>query len=66
MPEVVKYGRCEPENMERALEALRNRDVALNAAITCILFEQIPNTTLRWGKLFCSVKHSSYCRREIG
>jgi hypothetical protein len=22
MPEVVKKGRCEPENMERALEAL--------------------------------------------
>ena len=32
IPEVLKYGRCEPENMERALEALQNRDVTLNAA----------------------------------
>jgi hypothetical protein len=31
IPEVVKYGRCEPENMEIALEALRNSDVGLNA-----------------------------------
>jgi hypothetical protein len=26
MPEVVKYGRCESENMERALETIQNRD----------------------------------------
>jgi hypothetical protein len=32
MPEVVKYGRCEPENMETVLEALRKRDVDLSAA----------------------------------
>jgi len=32
MPEVITYGRCEPENMEIALEALRNGDIGLNAA----------------------------------
>ena len=32
MPEVVKYGRCEPQNMEIAFEALRNGDIGLNAA----------------------------------
>jgi hypothetical protein len=32
MPEVVKYGRCEPYNLEIALEALRNGHIALNAA----------------------------------
>jgi hypothetical protein len=31
-PEVIKYGRCEPENMERALEAVRKTDVGVNAA----------------------------------
>ena len=32
MPKVVKYRRCEPENMEIALEALRNGYTVLNAA----------------------------------
>jgi len=32
MPKVVKYGRCEPENMKIALEALRNGDIGLSAA----------------------------------
>jgi hypothetical protein len=32
MLKVVKCGRCEPVNMEIALEALRNGDVGLNAA----------------------------------
>jgi hypothetical protein len=32
MPKVVKYGRCEPDNMEIALEALLNGDIGLNAA----------------------------------
>jgi hypothetical protein len=32
MPEVVKYGRCEPSNMEITLEALRYSDIGLNAA----------------------------------
>jgi hypothetical protein len=32
MPKVVKYGKCEPENMRIALEALRNGYVGLNAA----------------------------------
>ena len=31
MPEVVKYGRCEPENIEIALEALKNGDIGLSA-----------------------------------
>jgi hypothetical protein len=29
---VVKYGRREPENVERALEAFRNGGIGLNAA----------------------------------
>jgi hypothetical protein len=32
MPKVVKYGKCEPENMKVALEALINSNVGLNAA----------------------------------
>jgi hypothetical protein len=32
MPEVVKYGRCVPEDIEIALETLRNGDICLNAA----------------------------------
>jgi hypothetical protein len=32
MPKVVKYGRCGPGNMEISLEAVRNNDIALNAA----------------------------------
>jgi hypothetical protein len=32
MPEVVKYRRCEPKNVEIALEALRNGGIGLNAA----------------------------------
>jgi len=32
MPEVVKYGKCEPSNVEMAVEALRNGDIGLNAA----------------------------------
>jgi hypothetical protein len=31
MTNVSKYGRCEPENMERDLESVRNGDVCLNA-----------------------------------
>jgi len=33
MPEVVKYGKCEPWNKEMALEAFRNGDIDLNAAL---------------------------------
>jgi hypothetical protein len=32
MPEVAACGRCEPYNMEVALEALTNGDIGLNAA----------------------------------
>jgi len=32
MPEIVKYGRCEPSDMEITLEAIRNGDIGLNAA----------------------------------
>jgi len=33
MPEVVKYGRREPWNKEIAIEAFRNDDIGLNAAL---------------------------------
>ena len=52
--------------MEIALEALRNGDIGLSAASLPILFENIPEETLRWEILFCCGKHSSYCRRGIG
>jgi hypothetical protein len=32
MPTGVKYGRWEPQDMERALAAVRNEDIGLNAA----------------------------------
>jgi hypothetical protein len=32
MPKVVKYGRCEHENMDIGLETLRKGDICLNAA----------------------------------
>jgi hypothetical protein len=32
MLKVVKYGKCEPYNIEIALEALINGDIGLNAA----------------------------------
>jgi hypothetical protein len=32
MPEAVKYRRCEPSNMEIALEELGNGDTGINAA----------------------------------
>jgi hypothetical protein len=32
MLKVVKYGKCESENMEIALEVLRNGDISLNTA----------------------------------
>jgi hypothetical protein len=59
VPEVVKYGRCEHENMEIALEALRNGDIGLNAANVRIHFENIPAETLRWSNVFCCGKYSS-------
>jgi len=66
MPEVVKYGRCEPWNKETALEAFINGDIGFMQHYFPILFENIPEETLRWEKLFCCGKHSSYCRRGIG
>jgi hypothetical protein len=39
MPTGVKYGRWEPQDMERALAAVRNGDIGLNAAAReyCVL-----------------------------
>jgi len=30
-----------------------------------VLFENIPEETLSWEKLFCCRKHWSYCRGEL-
>jgi hypothetical protein len=50
--------------MERALEALINGDIGLNGA--SLPYPHRKYETLRWEKLFCCGKHSSYCRKGIG
>jgi hypothetical protein len=65
MPKVVKHGRCWPENMERALEALRKGDIGLETASCACSLRKGTDEALRWDKLFYSGKHLSYCRRGI-
>ena len=66
MPEVFKYGRWQPKSTERALEAVRIGDIGVNAASSATPLRELPEETLRRGKLFCGGKQSNYCRKEIG
>ena len=65
MTKVSKYGRCEPDYIERDFESVRNDDVGLNAA-SLVCSSKTTCRTIRWEKLFCGTKHSSYRRRAIG
>jgi hypothetical protein len=66
MSKVVKYGMWEHENVEIALENIRIDSVGVNAASHAYPLRKLPEETLGLKTLFCSGKHSSYCRRGSG
>jgi hypothetical protein len=57
MPKVFKYGRWEPKNMERALEAVRNDDVGLNAASRAYPLRKLPEEALLHGRNYFAVEN---------
>jgi hypothetical protein len=65
IPEVFKYGRWQPKSTERVREAVRKADVGVNAASSAYPLRELPEETLRRGKLFCGGKHSNYCRNWL-
>lgn len=50
----------------RDLEAIRIRNIHLNAVSQAHSLQKLTEETVRWEKLFCSGKHPSYCQREAG
>jgi hypothetical protein len=66
MPKVFKCGRWKPENIGVDLEVVLIGDVGLNAESLAYPFRKLHEETIRLEKIFCSGKHSSYCRRAIG
>ena len=49
--------------MEIALKLLENAIVVEMPHHFAILFENVPEEAIRWEKILCCGKHSSYCRR---
>jgi hypothetical protein len=51
MPEVFKYGRWQPKSTERAVEDIRIGYVGVNAASSAYTLPELPEETLRRGKI---------------